>query len=92
MEDSRKFNRFFTLLKAQFFTDREIGRQKCTVFSVSHKGIGIRFHTCEKINLGSTIFLKIYIDDRLEPLNVNGTLVWIEEMEKDYIGGIALSK
>lgn len=85
--------RFSTNLKALYFI-REIGESwgECTVFNVSRKGIGINFHTTEKIEAGLTINLKIIIPSELEPMNVKGTLRWVKQVEDECICGIELTE
>ena len=63
MKDKRKFSRFIMpLLKAQYFLEREKRNgEECTLINISQKGMGVKFHTPEKINIGSIVHLKTFI-------------------------------
>lgn len=91
--EDRIFIRFSTNLKARYFI-KELGESwgECTVFNVSRKGMGINFHTTEKIESGSTINLKIIITSELEPMDVKGTLRWVKQVEDECICGIELTE
>ena len=91
--EDRIFIRFSTNLKARYFI-KEIGESwgDCTVFNVSRKGMGINFHTTEKIESGSTINLKIIITSELKPMDVKGTLRWVKQVEDECICGIELTE
>ncbi|MCK5009387.1 MAG: PilZ domain-containing protein [Deltaproteobacteria bacterium] len=89
MENKRKFSRFDTQMKAQYvLKGKKGGRGECTVVDISRKGMGIKFRTPEKINLGSTIRLEISIPTELDHINVEGILKRINQKEKGFIGGI----
>ena len=89
MENKRKFSRFDTQMKAQYvLKGKKGGRGECTVVDIRRKGMGIKFRTPEKINLGSTIRLEISIPTELEHINVEGILKRINQKEKGFIGGI----
>ncbi len=91
MEERRKLSRFLLpLLKAQlFFEEKKECWQKCTIININRKGMGIKFHTHEKINVGSTIHLETSIPTEQEPTTVKGVLKWFEPLgEDDYFGGI----
>ena len=89
MDNRRKFSRFDTQMKAQYvLKGKKGGRGDCTVVDISRTGMGIKFRTPEKINLGSTIRLEISIPTELEHINVEGILKRINQKEKGFIGGI----
>ena len=91
-EDRRRFRLYHTKLKAQYISEEsKRGWEECTIINISREGMGIKFHTCEKINVGSTIHLAIFVPTELEPINVKGILKWIEKWESDFIGGIKLT-
>ena len=94
MNYTRTFRRFDTTnLKANYFAkEGKTSWKECTINKVSRKGIGIIFHTDEKINAGSTLDLKIFISKELEYFTVKGILKWIEERENNFIGGIELTE
>ena len=91
--EDRIYIRFSTNLKARYFL-REMGEGwgECTVFNVSRKGMGINFHTTEKIEAGLTIHLKIIIPSEPEPMNVKGTLRWVKQVKNECICGIELTE
>jgi hypothetical protein len=80
-------------LKAQYFSREEKGsREQCGIFNISRKGVGLKFHTGKKIKIGSTIHLEMYVPRESEPINLKGTLKWIEKEGNDFIGAIELTK
>jgi len=89
MEDTRKYGRFSTQLNALYFLNENSGEVKeCTVINMSRKGIGIKLQLHEKIKVGSTIRLEVFIPGKMEPTNISGVLKWIEEKGDDSIAGI----
>ena len=89
LDNRRKFSRFGTHMKAQYFLqEKNKGWEECTVFDISRKGMGIRFLTNEKISVGATLHLEISIPTELETINVKGILKRINQKENDFIGGI----
>lgn len=92
-EESRLHIRFSTNLIGRYFIE-ELGKhwEKCTIFDVSRKGMGIKFHTTETIQVGSTINLEIKVPSEREPMSVRGTLRWIKQGDNACIGGIELIK
>lgn len=92
-EESRLHIRFSTNLSSRYFV-RELGKSwgSCTVFDVSRKGVGIKFHTAEAIPVGTTINLEITVPSELEPMSVKGTLRWIKQRDGEWIGGIELNE
>jgi len=88
-ENKREFSRFDTHLKAQFCLKGNTGDVKtCTVLNISRKGMGLQFHTPEKIRVGSTIHLEITVPTSPEPFSVEGTVKWIHQKDHDSISGI----
>jgi len=93
MEERRRFTRFSRHLKAQYLLEggkKEWG--KCTVIDVSRKGMGIIFHTGERINVDTIIHLEVSVPTALESINVRGMLKWLERRETDFVGGIELTE
>ncbi len=89
MEDGRGFIRFFSQLKARYFAeDKEKDWKECTIINVNRKGMGVKFHTRERINEGSTILFEISVPSELEPVQATGILKWINEGENYFVGGI----
>jgi hypothetical protein len=93
MEDGRGFIRFFSQLKGRYvLEDKEGDWEECTIINANRKGMGIKFHTREVINIGATIYLEIFVSTEFEPLNVTGILKWIKEGENNFVGGIELTE
>jgi Tfp pilus assembly protein PilZ len=90
-EENRLHIRFSTNLNGRYFIE-ELGEnwERCTVFDVSRKGVGIKFHTTETIQVGSTINLEIKVPSEREPMHLRGTLRWIKQEDNEYTGGIEL--
>lgn len=94
MESSRSFYRFLPpFLKAQYFSiEGESSREQCTIYNISRKGVSIKFHTREKINIGSTIHLEMFVPRKSEPISVKGILKWVKRSGDDFTGGIKLTE
>lgn len=88
-ENKREFSRFDTQLKSQFLlkgNGRDV--KACTVLNISRKGMGLQFHTPEKISVGSSIHLEITVPASIEPFSAEGTVKWINQKDSEFIGGI----
>ena len=93
LKDRRKFSRFDTELKAQFVSkESHRGGEECTIIDFSRKGMGVKVHTSEEINVGTNILLEVFIPGELEPIHVKGTIKWVKQIENGFISGIELSK
>lgn len=93
MNAERRFARFTTQLKGQYFVkERKRGWQECTITVVSRKGLGAEFHTREIIKPGSTTQFEITVPGELEPVTIKGILRWIKKKGNDFIGGIEFTK
>jgi hypothetical protein len=91
----RRFSRYSTRLKAQYFLQEEASAWKeCTVITAARKGMGITFHAQKKIDIGSTIHFAITVPKEEEPVMVKGTLKWIRKRkrENDFVSGIEFAK
>jgi len=89
MEDGRGFIRFFSQLKARYIAEgKEKDWEECTIINVNRKGMGVKFHTRERINEGSTILFEISVSAEFEPVQATGILKWINEGENYFVGGI----
>jgi len=89
MENRRRFSRIDTLWKARYFLkEEERGWGNCTIIDFSRKGMGVEFHTSEKINVGSTVHLEIFVPTEFEPVCVEGKVKWIDQRKNDFVGGI----
>ena len=93
MTDRSRFVRCATQQKAKCVSKGRSGWIECTVFNISRAGIGIKFHTTQKINVGSIIYVEIFPSQELPSIFVKGILRWIEkEEDDDLVGGIELDK
>jgi len=93
MEKTRRFKRYPTQREAQFFLkDTAEEGKECTIITVSRKGMGILFHTDEKITVGTTIRLDVPIATSFEAISVRGVLKWLDKKEADLIGGVELTQ
>jgi c-di-GMP-binding flagellar brake protein YcgR len=91
-DERRNYIRFSTNLKARYFTGETVKNwEECTVFDASRNGMGIKFHTPEEIQIGSTINLETVVSSEIEPLNVRGTLKWIKQEANEFVGGVELT-
>jgi hypothetical protein len=93
MKTTRRFKRYPTQREARFFLKENAGGgQECTIITVSRKGMGIIFHTDEKINVGTTIRFDVPVATSLETISVRGMLKWLDQTEVDFIGGVELTQ
>ena len=93
LKDRRKYPRYETQLKAKFISaESHWGGEDSTIDDFSFKGMRAEVHTSEEINVGTKVLLEVFIPGELEPINVKGTIRWVEQIESGYIGGIELAK
>ena len=93
MENTRRFKRYPTQREARFFLKDNSGEGKeCTIITVSRKGMGILFHTDEKISVGTTIRFTVPVATSFEAISVRGVLKWFDKTEADCIGGVELTQ
>jgi len=95
MKDERKFSRFIMpLLKAQYFLEDKGGKwEKCTVMNMIRIGVGVKFHKRKKINIGSTVYLEVFLPKEPEVVSVKGVLKWFALVGDDsFLGGIEFSE
>jgi hypothetical protein len=91
MKNTRRFKRYPTQREARFFLKDSAGEgHKCTIITVSRKGMGILFHTDEKIKVGTAIRFDIPVATSFEAISVRGMLKWLDKTEAEFIGGIEL--
>ena len=83
--DRRVYERLHILMKARFFTEKQKGWGECTIFNISTRGMALRFHTDEKIRVGSTIYLEIGSTEQLKLVNLKGRVRWMKQVESDCI-------
>ncbi len=93
MENTRRFERFSTKLKGQYLLEGKTGDwEKCTIVKISITGMGVEFHSQEKIIEGSTVHIAITSSKEPDPIIVKGVLTWIKQRRNDSIGGIELTE
>ena len=94
MKSRRNFYRFLPpFLKAQYFSrEGKSPREQCTIFNISRKGVGLKFHTGKKIKIGATIHLEMFVPRKSEPISVKGILTWVKRCGDDFTGGIGLTE
>lgn len=89
MAGKRKSRRFTTSLKAHYSLGESEGDGKeCTVINVSGNGAGLEFYTHEKLGVNADITLKIFAPEATDPIRVKGILRWVNQGEKDFVGGV----
>lgn len=88
MKEKRKFSRTALPQKAKFFGAK--GWEDCTITAASRNGLSVKFNTCEKINEGSILHLRVLFSSQPHPLEIKGWLKWIEKKGKYFIGGVEL--
>ena len=94
MKSGRNFYRFLPpFLKAQYFSrEGKNLKEQCTIFNISRKGVGLKFHTDKKIKIGTTIHLEVFVPRKSEPISVKGIVTWVKRCGDDFTGGIELSE
>ena len=92
MEEGRKSKRLATNLKAKYFLKERKGEgHECTIINLSHGGVGLELYTPEKLVADSILTLEIFSPKALEPIIVEGKLMWVKEGQRDSIGGIEMT-
>ena len=86
MLNKRGFPRTALPQKAIFFGAK--GWEDCTITESSRNGLSVKFYTREKINKGSIIHLRVMCSSQQRPVEIKGSLKWIEKKGKHFVGGI----
>jgi hypothetical protein len=87
--DRRRFRRFTIILAARYRIENGSDSIcRCTIINMNQKGIGIRFHTHETMDVGSQIQLEIYVYEKLKFTNVKGILKWNRKRGNGYSLGV----
>ena len=93
MKDRRGFRRFDAILNAQYFlNERKEGWRECIATDICHKGVGIKFSTEEKIEVGSAINLEIFVPTELDPINARGVVRRLDKEGNSFVSGIELNE
>ena len=93
-EEERRIQARFAVYKDArcILKEKLRGWEKCTIIDVSRNGMGLIFHTREKINLGLTVYVEIFVSGDSNPISVTGELKWIGPKDNELIGGIELTE
>ena len=92
MEDRRRSKRLAINLKARYFLEEKKGNGgECTVINISRNGAGLEFYTFEKIDIGSSLIVELFVPLTKETINVNGILRWLKQGKVDFVGGIEVT-
>jgi hypothetical protein len=87
----RSFTRYDTHMNAIYYQEEgNCGLEDCTITKFGRKGMGITFHTDEKIPVDSILYLKVFTSDENECFTVKGILKWIKKDRNNFMGGIEL--
>jgi hypothetical protein len=92
MEQKRRYKRLPTNLKAEYSltAGRAEGKQ-CTVINISLNGAGLEFYAHESVEVGTTLFLKIFDPGGKDAFDVEGIVRWNKQGEKDFVCGVELT-
>ena len=89
MKETRRYGRFDTQLRAHYSLQKSPRNPgECTVINMSRKGIGVRFHDQEDIDIGTSISLNIFVPEKMNPTSVIGVIKWINKKGKTFVCGI----
>lgn len=88
MEDRRSSTRSMLPRNATFFGAN--GWEECIIVDSSKKGLGIEFHTKEKIKEGSIINIRVLMPSEPNPVMMKVVLKWINKKDKYFVGGVEL--
>ena len=92
MEQKRKYKRLPTNLKAEYsLTAGAAEGKQCTVINISLNGAGLEFYAHESVEIGTTLFLKIFDPDGEEAFDAEGIVRWSNQGEKDFVCGVELT-
>jgi hypothetical protein len=92
-ESNRTFKRFSVRLSGRFLSgEQNTGWKECSILNISRKGMQITFPVSEKIPVGATVCIEIYIPKQLDPVNAKGTVKWIKQTEDTVITGVELCR
>lgn len=93
MEQKRKYKRLPTNLKAEYSLTAGLAeRMQCTVINISLNGAGLEFYAHEGVEVGTTLFLKIFDPEGKESFNAEGIVRWSKKGEKDFVCGVELTE
>ena len=92
VQEKRQFVRVLTNLKAQYrIKDKKSRWKRCTVINIHHKGFGLEFHSVTKINDGEVFLFSIVLAGKPEPIQIRGSVQWMKERKRYFIGGIKVA-
>lgn len=95
MDDRRKYIRFPVTLQARYADSSGGDWKECSVIDISREGMGISIYSREAINKGTGLRMEITVPVTIQPVAMEGFLMWIRELRDDphfnYIGGVRIS-
>ena len=92
MEQKRQYKRLPTNLKAEYSLTAGVDEGKqCTVINISLNGAGLEFYAHESVEVGATLFLKIFDPEGSESFETEGVVKWSKQGEKDFVCGVELT-
>jgi hypothetical protein len=92
VQEKREFVRVLTNLKAQYSMKGKKSRWKrCTIINIHHKGFGLELHSITKISEGEILHFSIVLAGKSEPIQIRGSVQWMKERKRYFIGGIKVT-
>jgi hypothetical protein len=91
--EERSFRRISLKHQAKFtLKEGKRGWEDCTIININRnlQGMGIVFHTQEKIPVHSIVIIDLLTNGKYGPIYVTGVVRWTEKRKSDFIGGLAL--
>ena len=92
-QDTKNFKRVALQHRAKFTLEKsDRGWEDCTIINMDNnlKGIGVKFHTHEDIEVSSIVIIDLLIPNELVPVQIKGIVKWIKGTKDYFIGGIEL--
>ncbi|MFH1782817.1 MAG: PilZ domain-containing protein [Candidatus Omnitrophota bacterium] len=91
MKEKRRFIRFETAVKINYILQKEPKIEKTAKTKNVNTG-GLQLITDEKLDAGSKVELKIFVPDGLNPVHMNGVVLWSKGDDKPFNSGIEFGK
>ena len=65
--------------------------KQCIVINISLNGAGLEFYAHESVEVGTTLFLKVFDREGKKAFDTEGIVRWGQQGEKDFVCGIELT-
>ncbi len=91
--EERSFRRVLLKHQAKYtLKEGKKGWEDCTIININKnlKGMGIIFHTREKIPVPAIVIIDLLTDGKNGPLCITGAVRWIEDKKSYFVGGLEL--